>query len=197
MALCYPRGGRLGNAGGHDEKAELSQEGGRGPWGEPLLPRLRPGEPHGALAACLQLPEAWTPSTAGRRSWRSGWRSSPGAVPDPGLPGRGARPRGQVLDAVQQGTVEAGHTYGPFYVGKNPALAFDGGVPFGLTYRQHNAWMLMGGGLSSSAGSTPTSASSSSPGNTGTQMGAGSAGRSAPWRTSRASGCASRASAAS
>lgn len=65
---------------------------------------------------------------------------------------------------MQQGTVEAGHTYGPFYVGKNPALAFDGGVPFGLTYRQHNAWMLMGGGLSSSAGSTPTSASSSSPG---------------------------------
>lgn len=56
-------------------------------------------------------------------------------------------PGGQVLDAVQQGTVEAGHTYGPFYVGKNPALAFDGGVPFGLTYRQHNAWMLFGGGL--------------------------------------------------
>lgn len=56
-------------------------------------------------------------------------------------------PGGQVLDAVQGGTVEAGHTYGPFYVGKNPALAFDGGVPFGLTYRQHNAWMLFGGGL--------------------------------------------------
>ncbi|GAA6754564.1 TRAP transporter substrate-binding protein [Thermus thalpophilus] len=56
-------------------------------------------------------------------------------------------PGGQVLDAVQQGTVEAGHTYGPFYVGKNPALAFDGGVPFGLTYRQHNAWMFFGGGL--------------------------------------------------
>ncbi|MBW6394410.1 MAG: TRAP transporter substrate-binding protein DctP [Thermus sp.] len=56
-------------------------------------------------------------------------------------------PGGQVLDAVQQGTVEAGHTYGPFYVGKNPTLAFDGGVPFGMTYRQHNAWMRYGGGL--------------------------------------------------
>ncbi len=56
-------------------------------------------------------------------------------------------PGGQVLDAVQQGTVEAGHTYAGFYLGKNPALAFDGGVPFGLTYRQHNAWMLEGGGL--------------------------------------------------
>jgi len=56
-------------------------------------------------------------------------------------------PGGQVLDAVQQGTVEAGHTYGPFYVGKNPVLAFDGGVPFGMTYRQHNAWMRFGGGL--------------------------------------------------
>ncbi|RTI54296.1 ABC transporter substrate-binding protein [Thermus scotoductus] len=56
-------------------------------------------------------------------------------------------PGGQVLDAVQQGAVEAGHTYGPFYVGKNPTLAFDGGVPFGMTYRQHNAWMRYGGGL--------------------------------------------------
>jgi Tat (twin-arginine translocation) pathway signal sequence len=56
-------------------------------------------------------------------------------------------PGGQVLDAVQAGTVEAGHTYGPFYIGKNPALAFDGGVPFGMTYRQHNAWMRYGGGL--------------------------------------------------
>ncbi|TBH20955.1 TRAP transporter substrate-binding protein [Thermus thermamylovorans] len=56
-------------------------------------------------------------------------------------------PGGQVLDAVQAGTVEAGHTYGPFFIGKNPTLAFDGGVPFGMTYRQHNAWMLFGGGL--------------------------------------------------
>jgi TRAP-type mannitol/chloroaromatic compound transport system substrate-binding protein len=53
----------------------------------------------------------------------------------------------QVLDAVQNGTVECGHTAGFFYIGKQPALVFDTGVPFGLTPRQHNAWMQHGGGL--------------------------------------------------
>src|SRR5882672_5077345 len=33
----------------------------------------------------------------------------------------------QVLDAVQNGTVEAGHTYSSFYFGKRPAYVFDGG----------------------------------------------------------------------
>ena len=52
----------------------------------------------------------------------------------------------QVLDAVQNGTVECGHTYSGYYVGKNPALIFDGSLPFGLTPRQHNAWYLFGDG---------------------------------------------------
>lgn len=52
----------------------------------------------------------------------------------------------QVLDAVQNGTTECGHTAGFYYVGKEPALVFDTGVPFGLTPRQHNAWLLYGGG---------------------------------------------------
>ncbi len=52
----------------------------------------------------------------------------------------------QVLDAVQNGTVECGHTYSGYYVGKNPALIFDGSLPFGLTPRQHNAWYLVGDG---------------------------------------------------
>src|SRR6266700_3454987 len=52
----------------------------------------------------------------------------------------------QVLDAVQNGTVECGHSYSGYYVGKNPALIFDGSLPFGLTPRQHNAWYLMGDG---------------------------------------------------
>ncbi|HLL48311.1 MAG TPA: TRAP transporter substrate-binding protein [Longimicrobiaceae bacterium] len=53
----------------------------------------------------------------------------------------------QVLDAVQQGTVQAGHSASYYYTGKNPALAFDCAVPFGLTVRGHNAWLLHGGGL--------------------------------------------------
>lgn len=53
----------------------------------------------------------------------------------------------QVLDAVQAGTVECGHTASYYYVGKNKAFAFDCAVPFGLTQRQQNAWMYYGGGL--------------------------------------------------
>jgi len=53
----------------------------------------------------------------------------------------------QVLDAVQQGTVEVGHTASYYYVGKNPAFAFDTALPFGLTARQQNAWFYHGGGI--------------------------------------------------
>lgn len=52
----------------------------------------------------------------------------------------------QVLDAVANGTVECGHTYGGYYVGKNPSLIFDGSLPFGFTVRQHNAWYFQGDG---------------------------------------------------
>lgn len=53
----------------------------------------------------------------------------------------------QVMDAVQQGTVECGHTASYYYVGKDMAFAFDTALPFGLTARQQNAWMYAGGGL--------------------------------------------------
>lgn len=53
----------------------------------------------------------------------------------------------QVMDAVQQGTVECGHSASYYYVGKNMAYAFDTAVPFGLSARQQNAWMYYGGGL--------------------------------------------------
>ncbi len=52
----------------------------------------------------------------------------------------------QVLDAVSNGTVECGQTYTGYYIGKNPSLIFDGSVPFGLTPRQHNAWLMFGDG---------------------------------------------------
>ncbi len=53
----------------------------------------------------------------------------------------------QVLDAVQNGTVECGHTASYYYVGKEPTFAFDSALPFGLNARQQNAWMYHGGGL--------------------------------------------------
>lgn len=56
-------------------------------------------------------------------------------------------PGNQVMDAVQQGNIPIGHTCGYYYVGKDPALAFDTAVPFGLNSRQHAAWVWQGGGL--------------------------------------------------
>ncbi|MBD1852133.1 ABC transporter substrate-binding protein [Leptolyngbya sp. FACHB-711] len=53
----------------------------------------------------------------------------------------------KVMDAVQAGTVECGHTLSYYYTQKNPALAFASTMPFGLTAYQQNAWMYEGGGL--------------------------------------------------
>jgi TRAP-type mannitol/chloroaromatic compound transport system substrate-binding protein len=53
----------------------------------------------------------------------------------------------QVMDAVQSGTIECGHTLAAFFFGKNPAYAFDSGVAFGLNARQQNAWQYAGGGM--------------------------------------------------
>lgn len=53
----------------------------------------------------------------------------------------------EVLDAVQAGTVECGHTASYYYVSKNPALGFGTTVPFGLNAQQQNAWFYHGGGL--------------------------------------------------
>ena len=47
----------------------------------------------------------------------------------------------QVLDAVQNGTVQCGHTAPYYYIGKDPAFAFATALPFGLNARQQNAWM--------------------------------------------------------
>ena len=53
----------------------------------------------------------------------------------------------QVMDAVQAGTVECGHTGSYYYTGKNLALAFATTVPFGLNAQQQNSWLYHGGGL--------------------------------------------------
>jgi TRAP-type mannitol/chloroaromatic compound transport system substrate-binding protein len=78
----------------------------------------------------------------------------------------------QVMDAAQQGTVQVGHTASYYYTGKNPALAFDTGVPFGLTSRQQDAWLYQGGGLELMQGVFSDFGLVTMPaGNTGSQMG--------------------------
>jgi TRAP-type mannitol/chloroaromatic compound transport system substrate-binding protein len=52
-----------------------------------------------------------------------------------------------VLDAVQQNTIECGHTASYYYYGKNKALALETTCPFGLNTRQLTAWVHEGGGM--------------------------------------------------
>jgi TRAP-type mannitol/chloroaromatic compound transport system substrate-binding protein len=52
----------------------------------------------------------------------------------------------QVLDAVQNGTVEMGHSAQYYYIGKDPTWALFCAVPFGLNTRQQNAWFHAGDG---------------------------------------------------
>src|ERR1700747_2772404 len=52
----------------------------------------------------------------------------------------------QVLDAVQNGTVELGHTASYYYFGKDPTFTFGSAVPFGPDMRLNQAWYTLGGG---------------------------------------------------
>ncbi len=77
-----------------------------------------------------------------------------------------------VVDALQQGAIEASHTVPYYFYGKNPAFAIGSAVPFGMNARQMNAWMMHGNGrklmneLYAQYGIV-----SFNGGNTGTQMG--------------------------
>ena len=53
----------------------------------------------------------------------------------------------QVLDAVQNGSVEMCHTATYYYIGKDPTWALFCAVPFSLNTRQQNAWYYDGDGL--------------------------------------------------
>ena len=78
----------------------------------------------------------------------------------------------QVLDAVGSGTIECGHSAGFYYFGKESALIFDTGVPFGMTPRQQSAWHHYGGGRDLMAEIYQRYGVLSIPaGNTGAQMG--------------------------
>jgi TRAP-type mannitol/chloroaromatic compound transport system substrate-binding protein len=53
----------------------------------------------------------------------------------------------QVLDAVENGTVEACHTATYYFIGKDPTWALFCAVPFGLNTRQQNAWFYDADGM--------------------------------------------------
>ena len=78
----------------------------------------------------------------------------------------------EVMDAVQGGAIQVGHTASYYYTGKSKALAFDCTVPFGLTARQQNAWLAEGGGLELMRGVfSDFGIVNFAAGNTGVQMG--------------------------
>ncbi len=78
----------------------------------------------------------------------------------------------EVLQNVQQGTVESGHTALYYYVGLDPAWAFATALPFGLTAQQQNAWLYHGGGEAAiNKLGANFNVISFAAGNTGTQMG--------------------------
>ncbi len=78
----------------------------------------------------------------------------------------------QVLDAVQAGTVELGHTVMYYFVGKDTAFGLASDVPFGMNARQKYAWWHAGGGAELCAPLFKDYGCVAIPaGNTGTQMG--------------------------
>src|SRR4249919_571667 len=51
-----------------------------------------------------------------------------------------------IVDAVQNGTVECGHTASYYYFGKDPTFAFGTSVAFGPNQRLNQGWFMLGGG---------------------------------------------------
>ncbi|MGB3312562.1 MAG: TRAP transporter substrate-binding protein DctP [Nodosilinea sp.] len=63
------------------------------------------------------------------------------------FPAGGIAPPLEILDTVQAGTAECGHTAGYYYTSKNRAFAFATSMPFGLNPHQHVSWLYGAGGL--------------------------------------------------
>lgn len=56
-------------------------------------------------------------------------------------------PTSQIFDAVKAGSIDAGYSWPGMWLGKIPALAVFGGVPFGPEATDYLAWLYHGGGL--------------------------------------------------
>ncbi|MEM9003601.1 MAG: ABC transporter substrate-binding protein [Cyanobacteria bacterium P01_F01_bin.86] len=63
------------------------------------------------------------------------------------FPAGGIAPPFEILDTVQNGSTECGHTAAYHYIAKNRALAFATSVPFGFNPQQHQAWLYGAGGM--------------------------------------------------
>lgn len=53
----------------------------------------------------------------------------------------------QTFDAVSQGTIEMGHGASYYWAGKVPSAQFFSAVPFGMTAKGIQTWIISGGGL--------------------------------------------------
>lgn len=53
----------------------------------------------------------------------------------------------EVIDVIQAGAVQAGHTASYFFRGLGEPWAFGTAIPFGLTFRQQASWLWENGGL--------------------------------------------------
>ena len=62
-------------------------------------------------------------------------------------PGGELVPALEVLQSVQTGAVNSGHSASYYYVGIDPITQLSTAVPFGMTARGHLSWMYEGGGL--------------------------------------------------
>lgn len=77
-----------------------------------------------------------------------------------------------VLDAVGNGTVEAGHTGSYYYYDRDVTFCFDAAIPFGMNSRQMDSWFRQGNGGALMREFFATWNIVAFPcGNTGTQMG--------------------------
>jgi TRAP-type mannitol/chloroaromatic compound transport system substrate-binding protein len=56
-------------------------------------------------------------------------------------------PGAQLLDAVRDGSLESCHAEANTFFDRDPVFAFFGAMPYGMTARQQDAWMVHGGGL--------------------------------------------------
>lgn len=61
-------------------------------------------------------------------------------------PGGELVPPLEVFSAVEAGTVECGHSWSAYQVGRNAALFLEAGIPFGMNAEQHATWIRNGGG---------------------------------------------------